>query len=114
MKILTALKDELKDFFSRRVTEGYPYEEADIQEEYRGEHLHDKEKCIYCGKCAEVCPATAIRVDKEEESWEVDLGRCMFCGRCEDVCPVDAISFSNNFKMADKDKKNLIKEGKSD
>ena len=35
-----------------------------------------KNKCIGCGKCAEVCPNK--------------LKSCDFCGRCEIYCPVDA------------------------
>jgi len=83
-----------------------------IQQEYRGEHEHDKEKCTYCGLCAAKCPAFAIKVDAENEKWRVDLSKCIFCGRCEMVCPVNAISFSKNFKMASKNKEDLIRKGK--
>ncbi len=81
------------------------------QEDFRGEHIHDKERCIYCGKCAEKCPSASIIVEKEKEEWKVDLGRCLFCGRCKEVCPVDAISFSNNFEMAEKDREELWSKG---
>lgn len=35
-----------------------------------------KDKCIGCGKCAEVCPN--------------QLKKCDFCGKCELYCPADA------------------------
>lgn len=38
--------------------------------------MYYKDKCIGCGKCAEVCP------DK--------LKKCDFCGKCELYCPAGA------------------------
>ncbi len=38
--------------------------------------MYYKDKCIGCGKCAEVCPN--------------QLKRCDFCGKCEIYCPADA------------------------
>lgn len=114
MKILNTVIEEIKDLFRKRETEKYPEEKARINKEYRGEHIHNKDKCIYCGKCAKACPSFAIRVDKEDENWEVNLGKCLFCGRCEEVCPTDAISFSNNFEMSKKDKEELKSHGYSE
>lgn len=38
--------------------------------------MYYKDKCIGCGKCAEVCPH--------------QLKKCDFCGKCELYCPADA------------------------
>ncbi len=38
--------------------------------------MYYKDKCIGCGKCAEVCPN--------------QLKKCDFCGKCELYCPADA------------------------
>ena len=38
--------------------------------------MYYKDKCIGCGKCAEVCPN--------------QLKKCDFCGKCEIYCPADA------------------------
>ena len=47
------------------------------------------EECTACGKCADVCPVDAIKV---EDKAVVDADTCTDCGACADECPVDAIS----------------------
>jgi MinD superfamily P-loop ATPase len=49
----------------------------------------DEEKCIKCGKCAEVCHYKAIAVVKDVVLFFPAL--CHVCGACMIVCPVDAI-----------------------
>jgi len=48
----------------------------------------DKEKCVGCGVCVNVCPAGAISV-KDDKA--VISDKCVDCGRCVQVCPVGAI-----------------------
>lgn len=48
----------------------------------------DKEKCIACGECVEVCPVEAI--DIVDEMAEVD-DSCNLCGLCVDSCDYEAI-----------------------
>ncbi len=114
MKLIKLIIDGVKDFFGKRVTKKYPFGEPDIQEEYRGEHIYDEDKCSYTLACAKNCPVAAIKVNPEEGEWEVDLGKCIFCGRCEEVCPENAISFSNNFDMMSKEREGLKSDGYSD
>ena len=49
----------------------------------------DLEKCIQCGKCAEICRFHAV--DKKDSLYEIDPYGCEGCGFCEVVCPVGAI-----------------------
>jgi MinD superfamily P-loop ATPase len=49
----------------------------------------DKEKCILCGKCAEVCNYNAIAVVGGKVLIFKEL--CHVCGGCKIICPVDAI-----------------------
>jgi MinD superfamily P-loop ATPase len=64
----------------------------------------DEDKCIVCGKCAEVCNYNAIAVIKGKVLFFNDL--CHVCGACKIVCPTDAI--------VEKDKKiGTLKHGKS-
>lgn len=49
----------------------------------------DKEKCVLCGKCSEVCEFNAIAALKDKVMIFPEL--CHSCGGCAKVCPVDAI-----------------------
>lgn len=48
--------------------------------------------CKYCGKCAEVCPYNAIKVDpKKKTPAVVNTAACAGCGTCAAECAFDAI-----------------------
>jgi electron transfer flavoprotein alpha subunit len=48
----------------------------------------DKEKCVACGECVEVCPVDAI--DLVDDVAQVD-DNCTLCGLCVDACDYEAI-----------------------
>ncbi len=54
------------------------------------EALIDEEKCIACGRCAEICRFAAIH--EAEGKFRVNGVDCEGCGYCFHVCPVGAIS----------------------
>lgn len=47
------------------------------------------DKCVECGKCANVCPAKNIRMRKRPV-WD---DKCLGCLRCYHSCPVNAVQF---------------------
>ncbi len=47
--------------------------------------------CIGCGKCAEVCPAESIKLDRCEPVWTKD--ECYVCFGCLRVCPTESIRY---------------------
>ncbi len=49
----------------------------------------DKEKCIGCKACLDVCPVGAISM--VEEKARIDGAKCIDCGRCAQTCPQGAI-----------------------
>ncbi len=50
----------------------------------------DKETCVGCGACVEVCPVNVIEmVDGKADP--VRNEDCTSCGACVDACPVSAI-----------------------
>lgn len=50
----------------------------------------NKDKCIGCGTCVDVCPVNAITLNDEGKA-QIDQEKCIKCGTCEAVCPVMAI-----------------------
>lgn len=56
----------------------------------------DKEKCIECGTCAQICPLDVIRYQKEENGKKTVVVKypyeCWHCRACVKDCPTKAIS----------------------
>lgn len=51
----------------------------------------NKEKCVHCGICAQVCPKNYIEMNKEK--FPVDAGlTCISCGQCVAICPQAALN----------------------
>ena len=55
--------------------------------------MYQKDKCTYCGACAEVCPFNAIKV--KEDEWNQNMGSCFGCGVCVDACKNDALTYKD-------------------
>lgn len=51
----------------------------------------DKEACVGCCACIDVCPVGALSQDTDGKT-VCDAGACLDCGACEATCPVGAIS----------------------
>lgn len=50
----------------------------------------EKEACIGCGACEEICPVNAVSM--VDDKAEVDVDWCIGCGVCAVSCPTGAIS----------------------
>ncbi len=110
---LRELKEAIKALLTGPYTTKFPKEPHVPPVGFRGKPTPDKDGCIACGACAEVCPAAAIEVEDRCESskggcsggiaipqkmansnspatfirsitWHYD--KCIFCGQCERLC----------------------------
>lgn len=50
----------------------------------------DKDKCLKCGVCADICPACILTMGEEGPECHFDRG-CMSCGQCVAICPMGAL-----------------------
>jgi len=52
--------------------------------------VYHKDKCTYCGVCAELCPFDAIKV--KDGKWKQNMKSCFGCGVCVDSCKENALT----------------------
>lgn len=58
-----------------------------------------------CSICVDNCPVeTAISLNPVK----IDIGKCVFCNECALTCPEQKIKFTNDYKIATNERKNLI------
>lgn len=48
------------------------------------------DKCVSCGKCAEICPMNNITLENGRPKWN---GKCTHCMACISKCPAEAIEY---------------------
>ena len=56
-----------------------------------------KERCLACGRCAQICPAGALAL--EGKTLRFDYGKCIRCYCCHEMCPADAVGFHEGILM---------------
>ena len=79
-----------------------------LPERFRGRPVFHPEKCVDgCRACHDVCPSEAIGL----EPLTLDLGRCLFCQECVLACPEGAITYSQDYRMAVRERGDLILTG---
>lgn len=113
LKIGSMLPEITKHLFRKRATVLYPFERLDVPRALRGRPTINLEKCsLKCkGLCAMDCPAKAIILEQvgEKETLPIFLlDRCLFCGQCAESCPFGAITLTEEFELAQYERKSLI------
>ncbi|MFH1217417.1 MAG: NADH-quinone oxidoreductase subunit NuoB [Pseudomonadota bacterium] len=90
-------------------TGGFPKIEPVLPARFRGLPVLTPDICLSCtGGCEQRCPFGAV--SHKDGKTSIDLGRCLFCADCP-VCPYGAISFTNDYRLATRSRKDLIFNG---
>ena len=86
-------------------TVDFPSDPPALPERFRGRPVIDSNLCPEdCRECAEACPTGAIL----ENPLRIDLAACVFCPVCAESCPHGAISYSTNYRMAVRNREDLV------
>jgi Ni,Fe-hydrogenase III small subunit/Pyruvate/2-oxoacid:ferredoxin oxidoreductase delta subunit len=81
-------------------------------ERFRGLPVIDASKCpAGCRECVEACPTGAIQHDGTKLS--IDLGKCLFCTDCVEACPQEAIHYTQDYRLATRQREDLVYDGKA-
>jgi Ni,Fe-hydrogenase III small subunit/formate hydrogenlyase subunit 6/NADH:ubiquinone oxidoreductase subunit I len=59
-----------------------------------------------CSRCVDSCPVDALAM--RDKRLQLDMGLCLFCGACIEACPRGTIQFSQEFRLAAKDRASLV------
>ena len=83
-----------------------------LPEHFRGRPSIDASKCPDgCSRCADACPTQAIDV---RDGIHIDLGRCIFCTDCARACPEDALQYSQDYRLAVRQRADLVVPAKGE
>lgn len=113
--------------FKKTAVREYPEVKVNTKPRYHGRHVLNRhpdglEKCVGCELCAWACPADAIYVEGGDNTdemrfspgerygaiYQINYLRCIFCGMCIEACPTRSLTMTNDYELADDDRRDLI------
>lgn len=75
---------------------------------FRGIPVLDSSRCANgCADCLAACPTGALALTPGK-GLQIDLGACLFCGECAAACQRGAISFTNDYRLATRERQDLV------
>jgi len=122
----------IKHLFKKPMTSTYPFTPAKPAAQFRGRIDFDSAKCIGCQMCVRVCPAKALDIvlsaeqppapaqvegqpavaPKKKFDCIMRLGSCVYCWQCAETCPKKALITTQDFELANVDRKKLTRHYK--
>ena len=97
-------------FQQKKRTIAFPKVEPVLPDRFRGRPEIQRSLCPPdCRICAEACPTDAMQ--RHAEGLALDMGRCLFCGECAAVCPIKAIRHTTDYRLAVRNRNDLMLEG---
>jgi formate hydrogenlyase subunit 6/NADH:ubiquinone oxidoreductase subunit I len=94
------VSDVLKAFFTKPVTQRYPFTRSEAPKNFRGKLIWDLSNCTGCSLCIRDCPAGAIElvvVDRATKRFIMRYysDRCTYCAQCVVSCRRDCLRLSS-------------------
>lgn len=78
-----------------------------MPDRFRGQPVINAANCAAnCNTCVRVCPTDAITI--ESNNPRIDMGKCLFCSDCVNACPQHAIVYSNDYRLAARQRQDMI------
>jgi Ni,Fe-hydrogenase III small subunit/ferredoxin len=85
----------------------WPKVEPVVPDRFRGRPEIEHSRCAAdCRCCVESCPTGAI--ERTASGPRIDLGRCLFCGDCAASCPQGALRFTQDYRLAARERRDLV------
>jgi formate hydrogenlyase subunit 6/NADH:ubiquinone oxidoreductase subunit I len=95
------VSDVLRSFFSKPVTQRYPFERKEAPDRFRGKLVWDLSNCTGCQLCIKDCPAGAIELvimDRVNKRYVMRFhaDRCTYCSQCTVNCRFKCLSLAHD------------------
>lgn len=100
----------MKNLFTRPATRKYPRTKREPFDNVRGCIDVNIDDCLFCGICQRKCPSDAIKVDKENKTWEINNFKCIVCNACAEACPKKCVISNSCYKAPACEKEVLIRK----
>ena len=104
MAIIPIAKTIFRSLVQKPATLKYPFAPMPKDPLVRGSISIDINACIFCGLCERKCPTHAIKVVKNDRSWEISRFQCIVCNACAEVCPKKCLHMINELPSASVEK----------
>jgi formate hydrogenlyase subunit 6/NADH:ubiquinone oxidoreductase subunit I len=95
------VSDVLRSFFTKPVTQRYPFERKEAPANFRGKLVWDLSNCTGCQLCIKDCPAGAIELvvmDRVNKRYVMRFhsDRCTYCSQCTVSCRFKCLTLSSD------------------